>query len=259
MGCDGGARYVRSSAVYGNARRRHADHDEWLRLPCHRQPWRRHRVLRRDDLRGAGRQPARRSCTEQRRELHWRHSPVARRIRRRGLPGPCLPDGLRNADRFFPQQRAVMSLQRPARRRGFTLAELVMTIVIIGILIAVTAPRFVSWKGFSSRGTYDEAQAVVRFAQKTAIAWRRTIYVCVSATEISAISSADCAAPAYLKHPLTNADLRSPATAGVTLSPVGNFSFNGLGSPNAAVTITLTSPIADDPTTRLIVVESETG
>ena len=85
-----------------------------------------------------------------------------------------------------------MSLQRPARCRGFTLAELVMTIVIIGILIAVTAPRFVSWKGFSSRGSYDEAQAVVRFAQKTAVAWRRTIYVCVSATVISATSNSDC-------------------------------------------------------------------
>src|SRR5437016_4821294 len=85
-----------------------------------------------------------------------------------------------------------MSLQRPARRRGFTLPELVMTIVIIGILIAVTAPRFVSWKGFSSRGFYDEAQAVVRYAQKTAVAWRRTIYVCVSATAISATSNSDC-------------------------------------------------------------------
>jgi len=157
-----------------------------------------------------------------------------------------------------------MSLQRPARRRGFTLPELVMTIVIIGILIAVTAPRFVSWKGFSSRGSYDEAQAVVRYAQKTAIAWRRSIVVCVSATEISAISSNDCAAPtpAYLKHPLTNADLRSPATAGVTLSSSAgaSFSFDGLGRPipNAAVTITLTSTITDDPA-RQIVVESETG
>ncbi len=128
-----------------------------------------------------------------------------------------------------------MSLQRPARRRGFTLAELVMTIVIIGILIAVTAPRFVSWKGFSSRGTYDEAQAVVRYAQKTAVAWRRSIFVCVTATDISAISNNDCAAPVALTHPLT-----------------------GVGRPNAAVTITLTSTIADDPA-RQIVVESETG
>ena len=151
-----------------------------------------------------------------------------------------------------------MSLQRPARRRGFTLPELVMTIVITGILIAVTAPRFVSWKGFSSRGTYDEAQAVVRYAQKTAVAWRRSIFVCVTATDISAISNNDCAAPVALTHPLTGAPLKSTAPAGVTLSPVGNFSFNGLGSPSAPVTITLTSTITDDPA-RQIVVESETG
>src|SRR5438309_10937419 len=112
-----------------------------------------------------------------------------------GLPGPYLPDGLRDADRSFPRQRAVMSLQRPARRRGFTLPELVMTIVVVGILAVVAAPRFVSWKGFASRGFYDEAQAVVRFAQKTAVAWRRSIFVCVTATDISAISNNNCAAP----------------------------------------------------------------
>ena len=153
-----------------------------------------------------------------------------------------------------------MSLQRPARRRGFTLPELVMTIVIIGILIAVTAPRFVSWKGFSSRGSYDEAQAVVRYAQKTAVAWRRSIFVCVTATDISAISpTSTCAAPVPLAHPTTpGGQLKSTATAGVTLSPVGNFSFNGLGQPSGPVTITLTSTIADDPV-RQIVVESETG
>ena len=155
-----------------------------------------------------------------------------------------------------------MSLQRPARRRGFTLAELVMTIVIIGILIAVTAPRFVSWKGFASRGFYDEAQGVVRLAQKTAIAWRRSIFVCVTATDISAISpNSTCAAPVPLAHPTTpGGQLKSIATAGVTLSPVGNFSFNGLGQPSGPVTITLNSTIAGDPTpARKIVVESETG
>ena len=153
-----------------------------------------------------------------------------------------------------------MSLQRPARRRGFTLPELVMTIVIIGILIAVTAPRFVSWKGFASRGSYDEAQAVVRFAQKTAVAWRRPIYVCVSATVISATSNSDCTT-APVKHPVTGADLKTQAPPpGVTLSSSAgpSFSFDGLGRPSAAVTITLTSTITDDPA-RQIVVESETG
>ena len=152
-----------------------------------------------------------------------------------------------------------MSPRPLARRRGFTLPELVMVIVVIGILAVVTAPRFISWKGFASRGFYDEAQAVVRYAQKTAIAWRRPIYVCVSATVISATSNSDCTT-APVKHPITGLDLKSTATDGVTLSPVGSFSFDGLGrpSPNAAVTITLTSTITDDPA-RQIVVESETG
>jgi len=59
-----------------------------------------------------------------------------------------------------------MSPRPLARRRGFTLPELVMVIVVIGILAVVTAPRFISWKGFASRGFYDEAQAVVRYARK---------------------------------------------------------------------------------------------
>ena len=150
-----------------------------------------------------------------------------------------------------------MSPRPLARRRGFTLPELVMVIVVIGILAVVTAPRFISWKGFASRGFYDEAQAVVRYAQKTAIAWRRPIYVCVSATVISATSNSDCTT-APVKHPITGLDLKSTATDGVTLSPVGSFSFDALGRPSAPATITLTSTITDDPA-RQIVVASETG
>lgn len=142
--------------------------------------------------------------------------------------------------------------------RGFTLGELVMTIIIISILAVMAAPRFISSKGFASRGFYDEGQAVVRFAQKTAIAWRRSIMVCVSATEIRAISNIDCNAPVTLTHPTTGGELKSTAPSGVTLSPV-SFSFDGLGRPTPApVTITLTSTIADDPA-RQIVVASETG
>jgi len=151
-----------------------------------------------------------------------------------------------------------MRLPAPRRCRGMSLAELVMTIVIIGILAVIVGPRFVSWKGFASRGFYDEGQAVVRYAQKTAIAWRRPIVVCVSASEIRAISNNDCAVPVTLTHPTSGADLFSTAPDGVTLSPVGSFSFDGLGRPSGPTTITLTSTIPDDPA-RQIVVAAETG
>jgi MSHA pilin protein MshC len=143
--------------------------------------------------------------------------------------------------------------------RGFTLPELVMVIVIIGILAVMAAPRLMSSQGFLSRGFYDEAKAVVRFAQKTAIARRSTVTVCVSATEISAISNANCAAPVAIPHPVGGAPLLATVPSGVTLtSSVPSFTFDGLGRSSGAVTITLTSTIADDPA-RTITVAAETG
>jgi MSHA pilin protein MshC len=149
-------------------------------------------------------------------------------------------------------------MPRLAAARGFTLTELVMTIVIIGILSVIVAPRFMSSQPFETRGFYDEAQAVVRYAQKVAIAQRRTIFVCVAANEIAAISNNDCTSPTYLAHPVGGGQLRAASRGGVTLAPVTSFSFAGLGQPSAAVTITFTSSVAGDPT-RQIIVEAETG
>ena len=100
-------------------------------------------------------------------------------------------------------------MRRAAAARGFTLTELVMVIVIIGILAVIVAPRFMSSQPFETRGFYDEAQAVVRYAQKVAIAQRRTIFVCVAANEIAAISNNDCTSPTYLAHPVGGGQLRA--------------------------------------------------
>ena len=141
--------------------------------------------------------------------------------------------------------------------RGFSLVELIVTIVIAGILAAVVGARFVGKDSFESRGFYDQATGVVRHAQKTAIAWRSTtIFVCVTTASVSAGTAAGCATP--LTHPTRGAALAASAPSGVTLSPAGDFTFNGLGQPSAAKTITLNSTIAGDPA-RQIVVEAETG
>ena len=117
-------------------------------------------------------------------------------------------------------------------------------------------------QGFASRGFYDETQAVVRYAQKTAIAWRRTIVVCVEADKLSAISNSDCNAPVYVPHPANPANpLKTQAApSGVTLTSTSgsSFSFDGLGRPSAATTITLNSTNTDDPA-RVIIVATETG
>jgi len=146
------------------------------------------------------------------------------------------------------------------RSHGFTLVELVIVISLMGILGAIAASRMLTSQGFASRGFYDETQAVVRYAQKTAIAWRRTITVCISATDVSAISNANCASPTYVPHPVNPANPLKSSTApsGVTLSPTGSFTFDSGGRPSAATTITLNSTNTDDPA-RQIIVAAETG
>lgn len=135
--------------------------------------------------------------------------------------------------------------------------ELVVTISIVGLLAAIAIPRLVSKDSFAARGFHDEAIGVVRFAHKTAIAWRRSVFVCVTATSVAASSAAGCAT--LLTHPATGGELQSSAPSGVTL-PVTNFSFDSAGrpNPNAQVTITFTSTIPGD-LARQIVVEAETG
>ncbi len=159
----------------------------------------------------------------------------------------------------------VIALTRnTGRSRGFTLVELVVVIVIVGVMALVAIPRFIGVDSFKSRGFYDEATGVVRYAQKTAIAWRSTpIFVCVTATGVRAGTAIGCATP--LTHPTSGGALVANVPSGVTLSTVtcgsptpGTLIFDGLGRPGAAMTITVCSTIAGDPA-RQIVVEAETG
>ncbi|MBX3661419.1 MAG: prepilin-type N-terminal cleavage/methylation domain-containing protein [Burkholderiales bacterium] len=141
------------------------------------------------------------------------------------------------------------------RTAGFTLVELVVIIAIVAIIAVVAAPRFFEAGSFDSRGFYDKSVAVVRLAQKTAVAWRREVHVCVTATQVIAGTAAGCATP--LTYPVSGGPASETAPNGVTLSPV-NFTFDGLGRPSAGVTIIFSSTIAGDPA-RQIVVAAETG
>lgn len=161
----------------------------------------------------------------------------------------------------FPGRAA----RSPCKRRGFTTTELVVTIVIMGLLAAVAIPRFVSVRGFDSRGFHDEAISVVRYAQKTAIAWRRPVFVCVAAAEIRAGAAAGCATA--LTHPSKEGgQLVATAPGGVTISPTVDFQFDAIGRlldsggiPKAdKITLAFASTIAGDPA-RQIVIEAETG
>lgn len=59
---------------------------------------------------------------------------------------------------------------------GFTMIELIVVMVMIGILAVVVLPRFDLLNGFDEIGYRDKVKATLEYARKSAVAQRR--YVC---------------------------------------------------------------------------------
>jgi MSHA pilin protein MshC len=147
---------------------------------------------------------------------------------------------------------------------GFTLVELVVTLIIVGVLAAFVAPRFFGTHGFEERGFHDETLSALRYAQKAAIAQRRL--VCVGFTIQTVTLSIASANPAAA----CNTPLNGPDGKPVAVDATADTKYRNANVRFAALPAALTFDPLGRPTSgaasiqvaglaRTIKVEAETG
>lgn len=166
-----------------------------------------------------------------------------------------------------PQGRVFASA---ATQSGYTVVELVIVLVLMGILAANAMPRFFEASRFDEMGYADAVQSALRYGQKLALAGRCDVRVEVTAAGYGlfrrAREATDPPAPACPSGAFTVAVNRpgGQTWAGATPAGVGvgtlDIFFDAWGSPHdtgsgAAQTAPATLAIG----TRTISLEPETG
>lgn len=139
---------------------------------------------------------------------------------------------------------------------GFTLVELIVTILIVGILSISIAPRFFGVSSYEDRRAVDELLASLHHAQQMAMNRGGNIRFTLNATyfTVDLSDGTPLRNPDGSRHPscLTpicyRKDLNGVTT---TISPAGSILYDGLGKPNASYTISVGS--------KQIKIEAETG
>jgi MSHA pilin protein MshC len=120
--------------------------------------------------------------------------------------------------------------------RGFTLIELVMVLVLVGVLAVFVLPTL-NPEDFKARGMRDETTALLRYAQKTAVAQRRVVCVVVQSTGL-VLTIDNSTPPTGACNSALNLPQKPKGGQGLSAS-VSDFMFTPMGSTNQSGNITL--------------------
>ena len=140
---------------------------------------------------------------------------------------------------------APVSTSRPgglATSRRFTLAELVMVLVIVSVLAVAAMPAMFGRLTFDTRRFADQVRAAIQYAQKVAVAQRRNVCVTVTASSLSLTQgiSAGAACSAAVFDVSSGSGFVLIAPGSVSLGGAATITFDALGQTASAATVTVT-------------------
>jgi MSHA pilin protein MshC len=154
------------------------------------------------------------------------------------------------------------------KNNGFTLIELVMVLVLIGIIAVFVAPQLGSITGTNASAFKDKLRADIRYAQNLAMSQNKRYRVYFNTNPPSPASGyavvfdtsgGGWTTFGFAQDPAGGGNLSVTLNtgnyAGITVStPAGGFvEFNSLGAPTAAATITIT------PGGQQVTITAQTG
>ncbi len=148
-----------------------------------------------------------------------------------------------------------------ARQLGFTLVELVTVVALMAIMAAVATPRYVLLSTFDTRGNLGMVTASLRFAQKTAIAQHKLVYVKLDTAARTLQLCYDSACVSKVTDPVTLAAYQMDFANNVTISgsqSLLGFTAAGVPVPNATTTYVVTNA-QQTVQTNTVQVEADTG
>lgn len=130
------------------------------------------------------------------------------------------------------------------RQDGFTLVELVTTMIVLGILAVAIVPRMDTLSGWNAIGFRDQVKATLEFARKAAVAQRRSVQVSFTTNSVSIAATNDIPENSPTTYPRTlvlpgrdTGTIAAPSGVSVS-STVSPLVFDPLGR-SAGATITV--------------------